>query len=319
MGGKLSVKNGRRMAGGKPIPMSQFALPGANGGAGGYPVDTVKRARNALSRVAQFGTDAEKSKVRSAVKRRFSQIKVGGVQNHSNRFNLANMTCPNCGYEMKDSDGDYDQDDSREGSLGGPALQAQPGELRTPQRSRASSTGVRPQSVRGASSGNMGLANGSGRSINLSRRLPVRQPADLVVGRAEDGGTVIRHRHGGSEIGRMKHNDDGTWTPVVSGRDLHPHSIQQAAIREMVGVYNREAAAQPQAPAQTPLMQQYGVQVGLANADDTDTDDTDTSGNGLTPRGQQIYKKLTGKGVSPKVAMMMAKRSQNGPPGRKTS
>jgi hypothetical protein len=89
----------------------------------------------------------------------------------------------------------------------------------------------------------------------------------------------------------------------------------------MVGAYNSTTvtsghAAQPlvPAPAQTPLMAQFGVPA-IRLASDNDSDDASDNGggsdNGLNPKGQGIYKKLTGKGVAPKVAMAMAKRAQN--------
>jgi hypothetical protein len=45
--------------------------------------------------------------------------------------------------------------------------------------------------------------------------------------------------------------------------------------------------------------------------DFADAAGADDSDNGLTPRGQGIYKKLISKGVKPAVAMAMAKRAQN--------
>jgi uncharacterized protein YoaH (UPF0181 family) len=155
-----------------------------------------------------------------------------------------------------------------------------------------------------------------GRVIGLARRLPVRQDTDIMVSRAADGTAVVRHRRGGNEVGHMKRTDDG-WTPVVNGKALTPHRHQRAALIEMFGTYNREAAAEPftQPPVQTPLMQQYGIPaVRLAN-DDGDNDDaassdTSSDSNGLSPRGQGIYKKLIAKGVKPPVAMAMAKRAQ---------
>jgi len=41
-----------------------------------YPIPDRAHARNALARVAQHGTPAEKAKVRRAVKRRFPDIRV---------------------------------------------------------------------------------------------------------------------------------------------------------------------------------------------------------------------------------------------------
>lgn len=48
---------------------SDFALPGRR-----YPIDTLKRARHALARIAQFGTADEIRKVRRAVHRRWPEI-----------------------------------------------------------------------------------------------------------------------------------------------------------------------------------------------------------------------------------------------------
>lgn len=43
-----------------------------------YPIHDITHARNALARVAQHGTPAEKAKVRAAVKRKYPSINVGG-------------------------------------------------------------------------------------------------------------------------------------------------------------------------------------------------------------------------------------------------
>ena len=61
------------------MPSSQFALPGRGTGpkgkgGGSYPIPDVRRARNALARVSQHGTPAEKATVRAKVKRRFPQV-----------------------------------------------------------------------------------------------------------------------------------------------------------------------------------------------------------------------------------------------------
>ena len=55
----------------------------------------------------------------------------------------------------------------------------------------------------------------------------------------------------------------------------------------------------------------YAALFEMANGGGTDDDTT----NGLTARGQSIYRKLTAKGVSAKVAMAMARRAQNVKPG----
>jgi hypothetical protein len=54
----------------KALPATAFALPGER-----YPIHDRVHAANALSRVSQFGTEAEKVKVRAAVQRRFPGMK----------------------------------------------------------------------------------------------------------------------------------------------------------------------------------------------------------------------------------------------------
>lgn len=58
---------------------SQFALPGKGTGkegkgAGSYPISDKSHARNALARVAQHGSSAEKAKVRAKVHSKFPGI-----------------------------------------------------------------------------------------------------------------------------------------------------------------------------------------------------------------------------------------------------
>jgi hypothetical protein len=43
-----------------------------------YPIDTKRRARNALARVAQHGTPAQKTQVRKRVKAKYPSIQVAG-------------------------------------------------------------------------------------------------------------------------------------------------------------------------------------------------------------------------------------------------
>jgi hypothetical protein len=63
----------------KKLPKTSFALPGKGEGphgkgAGSYPIPDPGHARNALARVSQHGSSAEKKKVRAAVKRKFPSI-----------------------------------------------------------------------------------------------------------------------------------------------------------------------------------------------------------------------------------------------------
>lgn len=59
----------------KRMPAGDFAMGKKKGTKGRYPINDAAHARNALSRVAQNGTPAEKAKVRGAVKRKFPGIK----------------------------------------------------------------------------------------------------------------------------------------------------------------------------------------------------------------------------------------------------
>lgn len=54
----------------KKLPATVFAEPGQRK----YPVNNLSHARNALARVSQFGSAAEKSTVRRKVKARFPSI-----------------------------------------------------------------------------------------------------------------------------------------------------------------------------------------------------------------------------------------------------
>jgi hypothetical protein len=54
----------------KKIPTSGFALPGRR-----YPIEDEAHARNALARVSQDGTPAEKATVRRKVSRLFPNLK----------------------------------------------------------------------------------------------------------------------------------------------------------------------------------------------------------------------------------------------------
>jgi len=63
------------------LSKSQFALPGKGEGpegkqGGSYPIPDESHARNALARVSQHGSEAEKATVRRAVHKKFPDIKV---------------------------------------------------------------------------------------------------------------------------------------------------------------------------------------------------------------------------------------------------
>ena len=54
----------------KHIKRTNFAIPKDKS----YPIEDKAHARNALSRVSQHGTPAEKAKVRAAVHRKYPEI-----------------------------------------------------------------------------------------------------------------------------------------------------------------------------------------------------------------------------------------------------
>jgi hypothetical protein len=63
----------------KKLPKSQFALPGKGEGpqgkgAGSYPIPDKAHARNALARVSQHGSPAEKKAVRAKVHKKYPDI-----------------------------------------------------------------------------------------------------------------------------------------------------------------------------------------------------------------------------------------------------
>lgn len=57
----------------KKLPASKFAL-----GKGHYPIDTIGRARNALSRGAQNASPAQEAKIKRKVHAAYPSIKIDG-------------------------------------------------------------------------------------------------------------------------------------------------------------------------------------------------------------------------------------------------
>lgn len=84
--GAAKEKDGKITTAGRlALPRSKFALPPSpeekrRGIKGRFPIHDEAHARNALARVAQFGTEAEREKVSAAVRRSFPGIiqKAGG-------------------------------------------------------------------------------------------------------------------------------------------------------------------------------------------------------------------------------------------------
>lgn len=58
----------------KKLPKGDFAVPSKAPGSGSYPVPDAAHARNALARVAQFGTNAQKSAVKKKASKKFPGI-----------------------------------------------------------------------------------------------------------------------------------------------------------------------------------------------------------------------------------------------------
>jgi hypothetical protein len=56
------------------LPASTFALPGRR-----YPLNNPSHARNALARVSQHGSPAEKATVRAKVRAKFPGIDIAGM------------------------------------------------------------------------------------------------------------------------------------------------------------------------------------------------------------------------------------------------
>ncbi len=55
----------------KRLKKKSFAIPSERA----YPIEDIAHARNALARVSQFGTPAERAKVRAAVYRKYPSLK----------------------------------------------------------------------------------------------------------------------------------------------------------------------------------------------------------------------------------------------------
>ena len=80
VGSSRAVTHGRRpgvskdlsdSANRKKLKKSSFALPDEEK----YPIPDIEHARNALARVAQHGSEAEKKQVRAAVEKKYPSLK----------------------------------------------------------------------------------------------------------------------------------------------------------------------------------------------------------------------------------------------------
>jgi hypothetical protein len=235
------------------------------------------------------------------------------------------LVCPECNYSGP----------ANRFGASGASLQSAPGDLRTP---APGTGGVRkgvPLTVKGGAA--HALANGTRGAVELATgtvRRPIHGPMDVLVKRDQDGTALLRHRHGGAEIARLRRTDGGKWVASVNGKDLEPRDHQRTALMEAVGTWNSAVtgAVRPQAaplqpePQQTPLMAEYGIPAMRSAAFATPTagasdgpkvttasagsGDGGTDENGLTPKGQSIYKKLLAKGFPAARALAFAKNSE---------
>lgn len=321
--------------------------PSSAGSAPGYPITSASQWEKARQAVGRAGTPRRRAQLAKLLRKtapQFGKTKAlaqswaapgGSSTNMSNVYDLSQMKCPSCGYQGDDADF------SVSGGAGGTSSPDAPDALRTPQppglQSAAGySYGSSGMSVRGASSGNMGLANSRDRAIELARRMPITSASDIIVSRGDDGSAVIRHRLGGATVGRVRHLDDGSWSgEPEGGRAGESRTHQRAALTDVIGLWNRgianpHRAALPAAhpPQQSSLMQQFGVPAIRLATPANDSDDgprattSDSGGSseggpgGLTPKGVAIYKKLLAKGLPATRALALARRAQSGPPGR---
>lgn len=183
---------------------------------------------------------------------------------------------------------------------------------------------------------------GSALEFAMPTHLPIRNPSDLVIVRGEGGhSAIIRHRAGGAEIGQIRRDGRG-WRAQVGGRDLALRNHQRTALADVIGTHNKGALTENHRPAstdsagpvlqppaqQTPLMAQFGIpavrtfatpttssssggrMTSAAGSSDSSSGD-DSGPSGLSPKGQQIYKKLKARGFPDARAMAFARRAQN--------
>jgi hypothetical protein len=272
-----------------------------------------------------------------------STISLAGPDTHTHVHTHPNGSLPHTHPSFPDNDGDQDQDSVKGtgGGASGTSVTARSPLLRTPARGTPAAAGMSPQQFRVRAPARVAgaLANPAG-GIQLAataapaRRHPIRGPMDVLVKSDGNGTAILKHRHGGADIARIRRTDDGRWVATVNGRDLEPRSMQRTAIMEAVGTWNdavtgatrpAEAPLRPE-PQQTPLMEQYGIpamraatfatpatgagagpRVTLAGSYNPDTDGDDDQ---LGPAGKAVYARLRGRGMDPQRARRLAKKAQ---------
>jgi hypothetical protein len=162
----------------------------------------------------------------------------------------------------------------------------------------------------------------------ITRKMPiVRGPADVQMARTAPGMITVRHKSSGMKIGTMAPSGKGYMATHADGTDCPPSGSQQGALAALIGHHNK--AARKMVPANQMGSATYtaGEQETLdfAGALPRSTPAV-TSGDGprVTMMGgvktapaaggmaaevAKVYKKLLGKGMSPKQAMALAKRA----------
>ena len=229
------------------------------------------------------------------------------------------LTCPECGHIAPS--GDF-------GSSGA-SLQTKPGVLRTPAPGTGAVRRGVPLTVRGGAAHTLAGTRTAVELATGTLRRPIHGPMDVLVKRGADGSALLKHRQGGATIASLRRNDAGKWVASVNGRDLEPRDHQRTALMEAVGTWNSAVtgAVRPQAaplqpePQQSPLMAEYGIPAvrsaafatptaGAGDGPQTTSAGDSTDDNGLTPKGQSIYKKLLAKGFPAARALAFAKNSQ---------
>jgi len=235
------------------------------------------------------------------------------------------LTCPECGHVAPP--GDF--------GASGTSTDSKPADLRTPAPSTGGTREGVPLTVKTGAAHALSNTRAAVELATGTVRRPIHGPTDVLVKREPDGTALLRHRHGGAEIARLRRTDDGKWVASVNGRDLQPRDHQRTALMEAVGTWNgavtaavkrQEAPLQPP-PQQTELMAEYGIpavrsaafatptagasdgpRVTTSAAGDSDGDSDAPSG--LSPKTLALYRKLKAKGFPDARALAFAKNSE---------
>jgi hypothetical protein len=237
------------------------------------------------------------------------------------------LTCPECNYSGP----------ANRFGASGASLDTQPGELRTPAPGTGAVRDGVPLTVRSGAAHALASTRSAVELATGTVRRPIHGPMDVLVKRGEDGTAVLRHRNGGATIASLRRTPEGKWLASVNGRDLTPRDHQRTALMEAVGTWNGaiRSAVRPQdtplrpEPVQTPLMASYGIPAMRSAAFATPAagasgdgprmttagGDSDSDANGLTAKGQAIYKKLLARGFPAARALAFARNSQKTRPG----